>query len=647
MTAEEMHKEFLLNEVLLEQGELQKAERDDLLSEIRLEKLKKPVISISLNSNALINGAAEAVKTAREYIRERELDVHFFTTGSLGLCMDEPLLAVQLPGKTKIVFKKASAEKVASLLDGVFNNFIQHEDVLGQYQSGLHEPWEGIPYMHEQPFFLHQKRIILQNCGQIDPTSIEQYIASGGYKSLVKALTTYIPEEVCNIVEQSELRGRGGEGYLTGKKWKIALNTPSSSKYLICNAGESDPGAFMERLFIESDPHKVVEAVAIASYAIGAQKAYIYIESSYEMAAERLEKAIQQARDYGILGHDVFQSGTSLDIEIRKGAGAYVCGEETALISHIEGKRGMPRTKPPYPAKVGLFSQPTVVNNVESLVNVPVIIQKGAEWYKTIGTDNSKGTKIFSLAGKVNHVGLVEVPMGTTIREIIYRIGGGVKEDKAFKAVCFGGPAGGCLTKEHLDIKVDFNTIKDLGSALGAGGMIVLDEDSCVVDTVKYYMDFLKNESCGKCIPCREGTRRMFEILENITRRPENFHTHTTLHRFKGVMQLENLAEVIRDTSLCGLGERAANPVLSTLRWFRDEYEEHIFERNCTANVCQGLKSFEIDVEACTGCTLCAKKCPTGAILGTARNAHFIVREKCIGCGICYDTCKFNAVITI
>lgn len=617
-----------------------------LLSQLRRESIDKPFIGLGLTSSSMMAGGQKVLAALYAYVARTQKEVEIGVLGSLGICSLEPLLHVQLPGRAKLVFKQVAPEQVATLLDGVFNQYLHPSDVLGQYQHPLHEPWEGVPYIHELPFFANQRRLIMRNMGHISPLSIEAYLAEGGYRALARAISRFVPEELCDLIENAQLRGRGGVGYCTSKKWRVALDTPSNRKYLICNAGESDPGAFMERMLMESDPHQVLEGIAIAAYAIGAQKAFIYIESDYHIAIERLQLAIEQAYQYGLLGHDILNSGTNIDIVIKKGAGAYICGEETALISHIEGKRGMPQSKPPYPSERGLFGEPTVVNNVETLVNIPLIVNKGVEWYKATGTASSKGTKLFSISGKIRLTGLVEIPMGTTLREVVYRIGDGIPDGKPLKAIHLGGPAGGCVTENHLDVPMDYENLYELGATLGSGGIIVLDSDTCILDTVKYFLNFLKKESCGKCIPCREGIRRMHEIMEHITRRPEDASSHSTLQRFKGVMQLENLAEVIRDTSLCGLGQRAANPVLSTLKWFREEYEEHIFERNCSAGICQGLRTFEIDVEACTGCTLCATKCPTGAIFGTAKHAHFIVQEKCIGCGVCHETCKFNAVLT-
>ncbi|MEE4197954.1 MAG: NADH-ubiquinone oxidoreductase-F iron-sulfur binding region domain-containing protein [Bacteroidales bacterium] len=618
----------------------------DTLQCIRRDKVIHPVITVSSTTSSKIIGIDEIKKQIEEYLDERSLKADILEVGSLGISSLEPLVSIQIPGKSRVYFKHVNPETIHLILDSIFNNFVREEFVLGQLRDNMHEPWEQVPFLDEIAYFNFQQRLLLSQCGFIDVNSIEEYIAFGGYQTFVKTINQHTPAEVCDIVEQSMLRGRGGEGYCTGKKWKIAASTAGNQKYLICNAGESDPGAFMERLFMESDPHKIIESIAISAYAIGAHKAFIYIESDYELAILRIKNALDQAASYGLLGHDIMGTGYSLEIIIKQGAGAYVCGEETALIKTIEGKRGKPHSKPPYPATKGLYGQPTVVNNIETLLNIPVILKKGADWYKSIGTGESKGTKVFSISGKIENAGLVEVEMGTKIRDIIFRIAGGIRNNKRFKAVHIGGPSGGCLTEDHLDTTIDFESIMLVGASLGSASLVVLDEENCIIDTVKYFMNFLQKESCGICIPCREGTRRMFEILENISKRPKDENGHTTLQRFKGVMQLETLAEVLKDTSMCGLGRKAANPVLSTLKWFRDEYEEHIFERNCSAGVCQELRTFEIDVDACTGCTLCAKKCPTGAIFGTPKNVHFIVQDKCIGCGICFETCKFSAIIS-
>ncbi len=639
------YKDVLLQEILGQPQEKIR-EHQNILNKILRYKIEIPAISLSYTSSSIIAGAGETYSAIQNYLEERDIEADFIKVGSLGFFSEEPLMDVQLPGKAKITYRGVTSDKVNSILDAIFNSYLSEEYILGQHLSDLHEPWENVPSVEDLPFFAGQNRRILANCGTIDPCSINEYIAGGGYQNFLKSIRNYTPEEICDIIEKAELRGRGGEGYPTGKKWKNTLNSPAEQRYLICNAGESDPGASMERIIMESDPHRLIESVAISSYAIGAQKAYIYLESEYALAYERLDYAIDQAKSYGLLGHDIFDSGFNLNVYLFKGAGAYVCGEETALIASMEGKRGMPRPKPPYPSKRGFAGQPTTVNNAETLLNVPVIIDKGPDWYRETGTDTSHGTKIFSLSGNIVRNGIVEIAMGSPLRDIIYKIGGGLPDNKELKGVLIGGPAGGILKYEHLDTRIDYESIREAGGTLGSGGLVIMDEDKCIIDTVKYYMDFLKHESCGKCIPCREGTSRMYEILENISKKPTDNADHTTLQRFKGVMHLEKLAGVIRDTSLCGLGQRAANPVLSTLRWFREEYEEHIFDRKCRAGVCQDLRTFYIDVDNCTGCTICAKKCPTGAIYGTPKNPHFIVQEKCIGCGICYESCKFNAVIS-
>jgi NADH:ubiquinone oxidoreductase subunit F (NADH-binding)/Pyruvate/2-oxoacid:ferredoxin oxidoreductase delta subunit len=446
------------------------------------------------------------------------------------------------------------------------------------------------------------------------------------------------------MVEESGLRGRSGSGFSAGKKWKIANQTSADQKYLICNAEESDPGAFMDRAIMESNPHLLIEGIAIAAYGIGATKAYIYIRTEYSEAIRKLEQGLQAARDLGIIGHDIFSSGFNLDIIIRKGPGAFVCGEETALINSLEGKRGMPQTKPPFPATSGLHKKPTVINNVETLSNIPLIIANGAKWFRETGTEDNYGTKIFAVSGKTKNTGLVEVALGTSLRTIIYDIADGINEDKAFKAVQLGGPSGCVIPAANLDTPATFEGLKSAGAVMGSGGMIVMDEDTCMVDIVKYYMDFAQKQSCGKCIPCREGTRRMSEILESITKKPVDENSHTTLERFKGVMQLESLANVMRDTSLCGLGRSAPNPVISSLKHFREEFEEHIFDRNCQASICNELRTYFIGIDVCTGCSICAKKCPADAIIGTPRHPYFIVEEKCTGCGLCYEVCKFGAV---
>jgi len=543
-----------------------------------------------------------------------------------------------------LFFRNITEEKVSTLLDGVFHNDISEEDLAGQSGTKGFELWSGIPFIEDLPFFARQKRIILGNCGCYDPESIEEYIARGGYRSFVKAIRNYTFEEVCDIVERSGLRGRSGGGYLTGLKWKHALNTTSNARYLICNAKESDPGAFTDRTILESDPHRLLEGIAIASYAIGASNAIIFMRSGSLHAQARLQNAIDSAREFGLIGHNIFSSGYNLDVIIRIEPGAFVCGEETALINTLEGKRGMPKLKPPYPTSSGLFGKPTVINNVETLMNVPVIMQNGPEWFRKTGTENSPGTKVFAIAGKGRMTGVVEVEMGTSVKQIIDDIADGIREGREFKAVHLGGASGSFITKENLDLTIDYEVLRERGIGMGAGGFVIIDENTCMVDLVRYYMEFIRNESCGKCIPCREGTGRMLEILESVIRKPLNEEAGTTLERFKGVMQLETIATVMKDASLCGLGQTAPNPFISALNNFRDEFEEHIFDRKCRANICRGLRTFSIDVDKCTGCTACAAKCPVNAIYGTRLQPFFIVEDKCIGCGVCYDICKFSAI---
>ncbi|MGC8866408.1 MAG: NADH-ubiquinone oxidoreductase-F iron-sulfur binding region domain-containing protein [Bacteroidales bacterium] len=634
----------LVSAVLLQSTPVISKPLAEKLSLLKREKTELPVIYVGSGTCGLVAGAAETLQMVKNYLDDHRIKAEVVEVGCIGLCSAEPLLDIQLPGKTRISFKNITSEKVYSVLDAAFNNTYEPEDVLGQFAAPSLVPWEGVPYLHDLPFFKGQKRLVLENCGIINPGSIDEYIARGGYRSYVKAVMNYTGEEICDIIELSGLRGRGGGGFSTGKKWKIARNTQSDQKYLICNADESDPGAFMDRALIEGDPHRLIEGIAIASYAIGASQAFIYIRSEYQRALENLKAALQQAREYGLTGSNVFDSGVSLYIHIKVGSGAFVCGEETALINNIEGRRGTPEPKPPYPAVRGLYGHPTVVNNVETLANVPLIIHHGPAWFSSIGTETSKGTKVFAVTGKTELIGLVEVEMGTTFRSLIYDIAGGIKDFKDFKALQIGGPSGACLGAACLDIPIDYESLNKEGAMMGSGGLVVMDETICMVDTARYFMNFMQKESCGKCIPCREGTRRMFEILDSITKKPADDRNHETLERFKGVMMLEELAEVVAETSLCGLGQTAPNPVISTLRYFREEFEEHIFERKCRANVCKGLRTFYIEIDKCTGCTVCFRKCPVSAIIGTQRSPHFIIQEKCIGCGICYDSCKFNAI---
>jgi len=637
-------REFLIEKVIKNYSGIFDQQTSERLTRIRREKVTVPVIYIATGTCGVIAGALQTLAAIRKFVLENKPESEIVETGCNGFCSNEPLVDVQLPGKTRLSFHNITADKVEDLLNSIFHHSIQGENVTGQYRFPGLEEWPNIRAIEQHPWFLHQRRHILKNAGIISPFSIEDYIARGGYKSLYKTVLNYPADKICEIVDQSELRGRGGGGFPTGKKWKLALDTAGDRKYLICNADESDPGAFIDRAIIESDPHRLIEGIAIASYAIGANNAIIYVRSDYEKPLSVLENAILQAKEFGFLGENIFGSGFKLTIRVKPGAGAFVCGEETALIASLEGSRGLPASKPPYPAEKGLFGEPTVVNNVETLANVPGILENGPSWFKSIGTKTSKGTKVFSVSGRSAHTGFFEVPMGISLSVMINQIAGGVKNEKALKAVQLGGPSGVCIPPKDMETLMDFESLEEIGARMGMGGLIILDETCCMVNLSKYYMEFLQNESCGKCIPCREGTRKMLDILEAIIRRPKEETSHETLERFKGVVQLENLARVIRDTSLCGLGQNAPNPVLSSLKWFREEFEEHIFDRRCAAGMCHDLRTFIIEVDMCNGCNVCQKKCPENAIIGSVKMPHFIIESRCTGCGICFDVCKFSAI---
>jgi NADH:ubiquinone oxidoreductase subunit F (NADH-binding)/Pyruvate/2-oxoacid:ferredoxin oxidoreductase delta subunit/(2Fe-2S) ferredoxin len=635
---------FLIDKVLKNFSGLPDKEVSENLAAMRKHKVSRPAIFIGTGTCGIMAGAEETRESVYNYLLDKKIQADVVEVGCIGLCSEEPILDIQLPGKTRLSFRKVTPERVEAILEATFGKSPAPEDVIGQYRTPGAEPWAHLPHLDELPWFSYQVRHVLARCGVTSPHSIEDYIAEGGFKSFYKTVLNYTSDKVCEIVQESELQGRGGGGFPTGKKWQIALTTGSDQKYLICNADESDPGSFMDRAVIEGDPFLLIEGIAIAAYAIGANNAFIYLRADYERPIRILENALQQSKEYGFLGENVFGSGFNLTIGIRISAGAFVCGEETALIESLQGRRGLPWSKPPFPAEHGLFGKPTVVNNVKTLANVPAIILNGPAWFRSTGSRSCPGTKVFSLGGKTVSRGLIEVPMGIRLSDIIYKLAGGIIDGKPLKAVHIGGPSGFCIPPEKLDTEVGFESLHEIGAAMGAGGLIVLDDSVCMVDLSKYFMKFLQNESCGKCIPCREGTKRMLEILEGITKRPVEESSHETLERFKGVVQLENLAEVIRDTSLCGLGQNASNPVLSTLRYFRDEYEEHIFDRSCRAMVCRDLRSFVIEVEKCTGCNICQKKCPENAIIGVLLSPHFIVEEKCTGCAICFDVCKFSAI---
>jgi NADH:ubiquinone oxidoreductase subunit F (NADH-binding)/Pyruvate/2-oxoacid:ferredoxin oxidoreductase delta subunit/(2Fe-2S) ferredoxin len=609
-----------------------------------MSKHATAIVRIGAGTCGLSAGAAKVKDALREFAEIQQQEIAIIEVGCIGLCSAEPLIDIETNGQNRLFFANVKPRDINKLMPALLAGELPEMSPLGQVETPTGKPWPDVDRLFDHPFFAPQKRQVLKHCGLIDPSSIRDYEAAQGYNALSHVLSHYTPAEVCDMVAGSGLRGRGGGGFLTGKKWRFAQTTVAKKKYLICNADEGDPGAFMDRALIEGDPHQLIEGMAIAAYAIGASHAYVYIRAEYPLAIERLVKACEDARQNGYLGKNILASDFDLDITIKKGAGAFVCGEETALIHSIEGKRGMPRPRPPYPAVSGLHGAPTVINNVETLANIPGIFRQGVEAYATSGTDTSRGTKVFALSGNVNNTGLVEVEMGLPLRAIVFDIGGGIPNQKEFKAVQIGGPSGGCIPASHLDIPVDYESLKTVGAMMGSGGLVVMDEDTCMIDLAKFFMDFIQRESCGKCLPCREGTRHMLTILESISRGRASEKDIDALERVKSIAILPRLASVIQDASLCGLGQSAPNPVLSTLRWFRDEYEAHVYERVCPAHKCQELITFSIAAEDCSGCTACVRQCPTEAIIGERKQPHTILADKCIACGTCVDVCKFNAI---
>ncbi len=579
------------------------------------------------------SGSDKIAKRLQEEIDKNGLtdEVKVVRTGCFGLCALGPIMIVYPEGTFYSMVKEDDIAEIVSehLLKGRVVTRLVYDETIGENE---------IKSLKETNFYKKQHRIALRNCGVINPECIDEYIGRNGYEALGKVLKSMTPDDVIQIILDSGLRGRGGGGFPTGKKWQLARNLvkDSDQKYVCCNADEGDPGAFMDRSVLEGDPHVVIEAMAIAGYAIGATQGYIYIRAEYPIAVQRLQIAINQAREYGLLGKNIFDSGFDFDLDIRLGAGAFVCGEETALMTSIEGNRGEPRPRPPFPAESGLFKKPTVLNNVETYANIPQIILNGADWFASMGTEKSKGTKVFALGGKIHNTGLVEVPMGTTLREVIYEIGGGIPNGKAFKAAQTGGPSGGCIPAEHLDIPIDYDNLIAIGSMMGSGGLIVMDEDNCMVDIAKFFLQFTVDESCGKCTPCRIGTKRLYEMLEKIT------SGNATM---EDLDKMEKLCYYIKNNSLCGLGQTAPNPVLSTLRYFKNEYIAHVQDKKCPAGVCQDLLTYKIIDIKCKGCTACARGCPVGAISGTVKQPHSIDTTKCIKCGACMAKCKFGAII--
>lgn len=573
------------------------------------------------------NVAAAFVSEIKKAGLDKEVAV--IRTGCFGLCELGPVVVIYPEG---VFYSKMKPEYVPEIVE---EHLLKGRPVT-KYLFGETVTEKEIKPLEETTFYKKQMRVALRNCGIIDPEDIEEAIAMGAYEALGKVLTTMTPEQVIDEMKKSGLRGRGGGGFPTGLKWEFAHKQKETPKYVVCNADEGDPGAFMDRSIMEGDPHSVLEGMAIAGYAIGANHGVIYVRAEYPLAVKRLQIAIKQAREYGLLGGNIFGTDFSFDVEIRFGAGAFVCGEETALLNSVMGRRGEPRPRPPYPAVKGLWNKPTIINNVETFANVPAIISNGAAWFSSIGTEKSKGTKVFALTGKVNRTGLIEVPMGTTLRDIIFDIGGGIPDGKRFKAVQIGGPSGGCIPEEHLDTVIDYDSLISLGAMMGSGGLVVMDEDTCMVNVAKFFLEFIVDESCGKCAPCRIGTKRMLEILDKITSgkgEPED------------IDRLEKLATTIKDTALCGLGQTAPNAVLSTLRYFRNEYEAHINQKKCPAGVCQALLSYTIIADKCRGCGLCARNCPVNAISGQLKQPFVINQEACIKCGTCFEKCPFGAIV--
>ncbi|MGI6166046.1 MAG: NADH-ubiquinone oxidoreductase-F iron-sulfur binding region domain-containing protein [Limnochordia bacterium] len=625
-----------------------KAKRVEIKAVLDGLALIRPVVTVGMGTCGLASGADKVWAKLHELTEASGLDVEFKQVGCIGLCHREVIVDIQKPNRPRVSFGSVTEDKVKHLVEYLENDVIPTEMVIGRFpymgeeQEGLKE--YELPLIYDLTVLKKQKRVALANCGLINPDSLDEYVNRGGFVALSKALGEMSPADVIGTVTASGLRGRGGGGFPTGRKWGFAAAETADKKYLVCNADEGDPGAFMDRSLLEGDPYRVLEGILIGAYAMGASEGYIYVRAEYPLAIQKLKNSLARMEELALIGDNILGSGFNFHLKIKTGAGAFVCGEETALLASIEGKRGMPRPRPPYPASKGLWGKPTCINNVETFANVPTILSKGADWFASIGTEKSKGTKVFALTGKINNTGLIEVPMGTSIREIVFDIGGGIINGGEYKAVQIGGPSGGCLPKELLDTPVDYESLIKAGAMMGSGGLVVVDHHTCMVDFARFFISFTCNESCGKCIPCREGTARMKETMDRIVSARADETEDDTLLRFQSVVELEKLAETIKDTAACGLCQTAPNPVLSTLRYFRDEYDAHVFERRCPAGQCRSLLTYTIEADKCRGCGLCAKRCPQNAIVGEKGHAHVIVEDKCIRCGACIQFCPFEAI---
>ncbi len=612
---------------------------------LRRERIEELTVLIDRTTPATIYNTVLIEEAIRQWSADNHHPVEILETGCLGLISAEPVVGIQMPGRARLYYGPVDPSDISGMLDAITRQVIPEENLIGQMVMNGQQPWEEIPDWKKHPFFIGQSRNITRLNGIIDPGSLTDYIAWGGYRTFYKSIRYYSARELMKLIGESGLRGRSGSGFPAVDKWIIASETTSDKRYVLCNADESDPGGYMHRILVESNPHLILEGIMLAAYIIGANHAIIYTRSRYRMAVKRIQSALNQAREFGLLGQDILNSGFTLDIQLKRGPGAFVCGEETALISSLEGKRGSPRTRPPYPATAGLFGKPTLVHNIETLAQVPMIIGQGPDAYKETGTSGSSGTKLFSLSGKIKRLGVVEVPFGTKLGAVIDGMGGGTRNGGQAKAVLLGGPSGKFIPVSKFDIPLDMDRFQEENLVMGSGSMVLLDKDTCPVNLIKNMMDFIRQESCGKCIPCRDGSKRIMEILNLISGHslPEN--KYEALDRFKGVTGVLELAEVMQSTSLCGLGKCAPNPLISGIELFREELEEHVFDRSCRARVCLNMRAFTVDPVACNGCNLCYLKCPEKAIIGSQRQVHYIVDDMCTGCGKCFEVCKFNAIL--